>query len=88
MQNLIFSKYLPIFDLSNNPDDFIDLSYSELEQLINSKKSPFKRLAINKTQPTICLETLLDDGITIEDQKLLEDKSSIKYKLMNLLLKE
>ena len=69
------SKYLPIFDLSHNPDDFIDLSYSELELLINSKKSPFKRLAINKTQPTICLETLLDDGITIEDQKLLKDRA-------------
>ena len=71
------SKYLPIFDLSHNPDDFIDLSYSELELLINSKKSPFKRLAINKTQPTICLETLLDDGITIEDQKLLKDRAQI-----------
>ena len=69
------SKYLPIFDLSHDPDDFIELSYSELELLINSKKSPFKRLAINKTQPTICLETLLDDGITIEDQKLLEDRA-------------
>ena len=69
------SNYLPIFDLSHNPDDFIDLSYSELELLINSKKSPFKRLAINKTQPTICLETLLDDGITIEDQKLLKDRA-------------
>ena len=69
------SKYLPIFDLSHNPDDFIDLSYSELELLINSKKSPFKRLAINKTQPTICLETLLDDGITIEDQKILKDRA-------------
>ena len=69
------SKYLPIFDLSHNPDDFIDLSYSELELLINSKKSPFKRFAINKTQPTICLETLLDDGITIEDQKLLKDRA-------------
>ena len=30
-------------------------------------------MAINKTQPTICLETLLDDGITIEDQKILKD---------------
>ena len=69
------SKYLPIFDLSHDPVDFIDLSYSELELLINSKKSPFKRLAINKTQPTICLETLIDDGITIEDQKLLKDRA-------------
>ena len=69
------SKYLPIFDLSHNPDDFIDLSYSELELLINSKKSPFKRLAINKTHPTICLETLLDDGIIIKDQKLLKDRA-------------
>jgi len=69
------SKYLPIFDLSHNPDDFIHQSYSELEVLINSKKSPFKRLAINKTQPTICLETLIDDGITIEDQKLLKDRA-------------
>ena len=69
------SKYLPIFNLSHNPDDFIDLSYPELELLINSKKSPFKRFAINNTQPTICLETLLDDGITIEDQNLLKDRA-------------
>ena len=71
------SKYLPIFNLSHNPDDFIDLSYPELELLINSKKSPFKRLAINKTQPTISLDTLLDDGIIIEDQELLKGRAQI-----------
>ena len=70
------SKYIPIFDLSYDPDDFIDLSYTELELLINSKKkSPFKRLAINKTQPTICLDTLTKDNIIIEDQELLKDRA-------------
>ena len=71
------SKYLPVFDLSHNPEDFIDLSYSELELSINNKKSPFKRLAINKTQPTISLDTLLDDGIIIEDQELLKGRAQI-----------
>tara|TARA_A100000164_G_scaffold380368_1_gene427535 strand:+ start:3832 stop:5223 length:1392 start_codon:yes stop_codon:yes gene_type:complete len=71
------SKYLPIFDLSYDPDNFIDLSYTELEQLINSKKkSPFKRLAIHKTQPTICLDTLIQDGIAIENPDFLRDRAT------------
>ena len=70
------NKYIPIFDLSNDPEDFLDLNYSELEELINKKKhSPFKRLATNKTQPTISLKTLIDDDIYIEDQSLYIDRA-------------
>ena len=66
------NKYIPIFDLSNDPEDYFDLSYTELEQLINKKKNcPFKRLAINKTQPTISLSTLKEDRVFIEDQEQL-----------------
>jgi exodeoxyribonuclease-1 len=66
------NKYIPIFDLSNDPEDYFDLSYTELEQLINKKKNcPFKRLALNKTQPTISLSTLKEDRVFIEDQEQL-----------------
>ena len=71
------NKYIPIFNLLNDPDDYLDLSYSELEQLIHKKKnSPFKRLATNKTQPTISLETLIADDIFIEDQSIFIDRAN------------
>jgi len=71
------NKYIPIFDLSNDPEDYFDMSYTELEQLIDKKKnSPFKRLAINKTQPTICLSTLIQDNINVEDIDLLIEKAN------------
>ena len=70
------NKYIPIFDLSNDPEDYFNLSYTELEQLINKKKNcPFKRLAINKTQPTISLSTLKEDKVFIEDQELLTKRA-------------
>ena len=70
------NKYIPIFDLTNDPEDYFDLSYSELEQLINKKKNcPFKRLALNKTQPTISLSTLKEDKVFIEDQELLNNRA-------------
>ena len=71
------NKYIPIFDLTNDPEDYFDLSYTELEQLINKKtNSPFKKLATNKTQPTVCLSTLLQDDIYVEDQDLLIEKAN------------
>ena len=70
------NKYIPIFDLSNDPEDYFDLSYTELEQLIYKKKNcPFKRLSINKTQPTICLSTLKEDKVFIEDEELLIERA-------------
>ena len=72
------SKYIPIFDLTYDPNDFTDLNYSDLNQLITSKKkSPFKRLAINKTQPTISMDTLIQDGINIDDSDLLNERANI-----------
>jgi len=66
------NKYIPIFDLTYDPDDYTNLSYTELNELINSKKkSPFKRLAMNKTQPTITLDTLIQDGIDIDGSDVL-----------------
>ena len=72
------NKYIPIFDLTYDPNDYTNLSYTELNQLINSKKkSPFKRLAINKTQPTITLDTLIQDGINIDDSDVLIQRAKI-----------
>ena len=72
------NKYIPIFDLTYDPHDYTNLSYTELNQLINSKKkSPFKRLAINKTQPTITLDTLIQDGINIDGSDVLVQRAKI-----------
>lgn len=66
-----FNKYVPVFDLSKDPDLYFDLNYSELETLIsNPKENPFKRIATNKTLPLISLNTLESDNIEIEDKDL------------------
>ena len=72
------NKYIPIFDLTYDPDDYTNLSYKELNELINSKKkSPFKRLAMNKTQPTITLDTLIQDGIDIDGSDVLLQRAKM-----------
>ena len=72
------NKYIPIFDLTYDPDDYTNLSYTELNELINSKKkSPFKRLAMNKTQPTITLDTLIQDGIDIDGSDVLLQRAKM-----------
>ncbi len=64
----IFSNDLPIFNLINDPNDYLSMSISELTEVItNSKTSPFKKIAINKSIPSISAETLLRDNIAIDD---------------------
>ena len=55
---------IAVFNLSFDPKLYFDLSYQELEQLIQSTKdSPFRKLAVNKTLPIISLTTLIEDKI-------------------------
>ena len=68
---------MPVFDLSKDPEQYFDLSYSELESIIsNPKESPFKRMATNKTLPIISLETLQDDKIEIQDADLYAKRAA------------
>ena len=65
------NKYVPVFDLSKDPELYFDLSYSELDRIINTpKENPFKRIATNKTLSTISLNTLENDKIEIQDKEI------------------
>tara|TARA_B100001250_G_scaffold137737_1_gene117837 strand:- start:3020 stop:4408 length:1389 start_codon:yes stop_codon:yes gene_type:complete len=63
----ILSNELPIFNLENNPDDYFDLSTSQLSQIISDRRSsPFRKIGINKSIPSISAETLVADNIQLE----------------------
>jgi exonuclease I len=65
------NKYVPVFDLSKDPELYFDLSYSELERIINTpKENPFKRIATNKTLSIISMDTLERDNIEIQDKDI------------------
>ena len=65
------NKYVPVFDLSKDPELYFDLSYSELERIINTpKENPFKRIATNKTLSIISMNTLERDNIEIQDKDI------------------
>ena len=81
ISNYSLNKYIPIFDLRLEPNEYLELSYSELESIINNpKETPFKRLATNKSLPTISLKTLHQDNIEISDLVLYEKRASIIHK--------
>ncbi len=72
------NKYVPVFDLSNDPETYMELSYSELESIINKpKESPFKRIATNKTLPTISSQTLEADNVEIENLNLYKKRAEV-----------
>ena len=78
------NKYIPIFDLRLEPRDYLELSYSELESIINNpKESPFKRLATNKTLPTVSLETLQKDNIELEDLEVFKERAELIHENEN-----
>ena len=55
----IISNDLPIFNLTNDPTDYINLTTSELTEVIsNTRTSPFRKVAINKSIPSISADTL------------------------------
>ena len=64
------NKYVPVFDLSKDPELYVDLSYSELERIINTpKENPFKRIATNKTLSIVSMSTLELDNIEIQNKE-------------------
>ena len=64
------NKYVPVFDLSKDPELYFDLSYSELERIINTpKENPFKRIATNKTLSIVSMSTLELDNIEIQNKE-------------------
>jgi exodeoxyribonuclease-1 len=78
LSDYALNKYVPVFNLSKDPELFVDLSYSELESIIsNPKESPFKRISTNKTLPIISLETLQDDNIEIQDADLYRKRAGL-----------
>jgi exodeoxyribonuclease-1 len=78
LSDYALNKYVPVFNLSKDPELFVDLSYLELESIIsNPKESPFKRISTNKTLPIISLETLQDDNIEIQDADLYRKRAGL-----------
>jgi exodeoxyribonuclease-1 len=78
LSDYALNKYVPVFNLSKDPEFFVDLSYSELESIIsNPKESPFKRISTNKTLPIISLEILQDDNIEIQDADLYRKRAGL-----------
>ena len=70
------NKYVPVFDLTKDPELYMELNYSELESVINNpKENPFKRIATNKTLPIIAAKTLETDNKKIEDLTLYNQRA-------------
>ena len=66
------------FNLNFDPADYFDLSYSELEHLINSKKTmPFKKINVSRSNSLISLETLNKDNVKIENLDLYRKNRDI-----------
>lgn len=70
------NKYVPVFDLSKDPELYFDLSYSELERTINTpRENPFKRIATNKTLSIVSMNTLELDNIEIQDKEIYSKRA-------------
>jgi len=73
----MFSNDLPIFNLEKDPNDYFNLSVSELTEVIkNRKTSPFRKVAINKSIPSVSAETLKKDNIVIEDIDIYRERAA------------
>ena len=76
LNDYALNKYVPVFDLSKDPELYMELNYSELESIINNPKdNPFKRIATNKTLPIISLHTLEKDQKEIEDKEIYKARA-------------
>ena len=64
----------------NDPNDYIHLTASELTEVIsNTRTSPFRKVALNKSIPSISAKTLEKDSIDMEDiDKYKERAKQIK----------
>ncbi len=64
----MLSNDVPIFNLTYDPTDYINLTTSELTEVIsNTRTSPFRKVAINKSIPSISADTLIQDNISIDN---------------------
>ena len=64
----MLSNDVPIFNLTYDPNDYINLTTSELTEVIsNTRTSPFRKVAINKSIPSISADTLIQDNISIDN---------------------
>ena len=60
-----------IFNLNNDPEDYLNLTVQELRDLIDNKKeSPFKVIGINRTIPSVSADTLEKDNILPNENDL------------------
>ncbi len=82
----ISNQLLVSFNLNFDPIDYFDLSYSELEHLINSKKTlPFKKINVSRSNSLISLETLNKDNVKIENLDLYRKNRDIIKENKNFL---
>ena len=76
----VSNQLLVSFNLSFDPNDYFDLTYTELERMINStKKTPFKKINVSRSNSLISLKTLNKDNIKVENLDLYK-KNSDKIK--------
>jgi exodeoxyribonuclease-1 len=64
------NQLIASFDLNFDPDDYLNLSYSELEALIFSKgkkKKIIKEVNVRKTTPLVSINTLISDKKSIDN---------------------
>ncbi len=77
-----------IFNLTNDPNDFFNLTFTELRDLIERKKdSPFKTIGINKTIPSISSETLKKDHVIPIENDMYEDRAELLHNNPDFIFK-
>jgi exonuclease I len=65
-----------IFNLNNDPEDYLSLTVQELRDLIDNKKeSPFKVVGINRTIPSVSADTLEKDNILPNENDLYLERA-------------
>ena len=65
-----------IFDLHNDPKELFDLTFNDLNDLLNSQNSPIKKMNIARTAASISCKTLLKDNIKLENIELYQARAN------------
>ena len=65
-----------IFDLTNDPQELFNFTFNDLNELLNSRNSPIKKMNIARTAASISSKTLLKDNIKLENVELYEARAN------------
>ena len=84
---VVGASKLILFNLNHDPDLINQLSYQGLEKLINSSNTPIKMVSPSKSLSSICLNTVIEDNIHIENLDIFQERARSLQSMQGLLEK-